>query len=100
MDKDEAILSLRKNKLEMEHQALLQDREVILIAETGVPITVANIVVAAQWYTHPAITMVLLVSSVIVAIVEWLRRKKNTEIANRRQEIERFIAELASGAKS
>lgn len=49
------IITLRKNKLDMGHQALLQDREVILIAETGVPITAINIVVTAQWYTFPTV---------------------------------------------
>jgi len=38
MDLDEAILTLRKNKLDMEHEALLQDRNVIAITEAGLPI--------------------------------------------------------------
>lgn len=100
LDKDEAILTLRKNKLDIEHQALLQDREIILIAETGIPLTVANIVVTAQWYAPPNLAGVLVASSIVVGGVEWLRRRKNRQLVEKRTEIDRFISELATAPSS
>jgi hypothetical protein len=95
LDREETIWTLRKNKLDMEHQALLQDREMILIAETGFPITMINVVVTAQWYTYPLIVSIVAISGAIIGAIEWGRRRKNREIIQKRQEIDHFIAELA-----
>jgi hypothetical protein len=96
LDKDEAILTLRKNRLDIEHQAILQDREVILVAETGIPITAANIIVTAQWYDPLRLGPVLVVLAVTMGVAEWLRRRKGKQLVAIRHEVDRFISELSS----
>jgi len=94
MDKNEMILTLRKNKLDMEHEALLQEREIILIAETGIPITALNITITAQLYAHPLPVVVVAASALAIGFIEWLRRRNNKRITEKRQEIDQFILEL------
>lgn len=91
VDREEAILTLRKNKLEMEHEALLQDRNVILITEVGLPITILNIIITARLYAQDLITAIVLASVLLIAIVERIRRQKETEIRNKRNEIDDFL---------
>lgn len=94
MDREEAILTLRKNKLEMEYEALLQDRNVILITEIGFPITIVNIIVAVGLFTLDIITAVVAASVLIIAVVDWVRSQKETEIRNKRDEIDDFLQQF------
>jgi hypothetical protein len=94
MDREEAILKLRKNKLDMEHEELLQDRNVIVITETGIPITLINIIVATQLYTTSVLISIIVAIAFILGIVEWFRRQNNAKITNKRNEIDIFIRQL------
>lgn len=75
MDREEAVLTLRKNKLDMEYEELLQDRNVIVIAEVGITITLINIIVTARPYATSFTTAIILASLIFMGIVEWLRRQ-------------------------
>lgn len=95
MDRKEAILTLRKNKLDMEHQELLQDRNVIVLTEIGTPITLINVAVTAQ-IALSHLTTIVFVGLVFTAIVEWARRHNKKHIINKRNEIDLFIRQLQS----
>jgi predicted HAD superfamily hydrolase len=94
MDKEEAILTLQKNKLDLEHEALLQDRNVILITEVGLPLTVLNIIVTAQLYSGNMIGGILIVSGVLLAVIERFRRSNEIELKKKRRKIDTFLKEL------
>ena len=99
MDKEEAVLTLRKNKLDMEHQELLQDRNVILITEFGFPLTVINVLVTAKLFTTSAIGLIVVASFIVVGIIEWFRRQNATSIVDKRNEIDVFIRQLQRAIK-
>lgn len=93
MDKDEAILTLRKNKLDMEHEELLQDRNVIVITEIGTPITLINVIITTQIYML-GLTTIIFAGLVFMAIIEWFRRRNKKAIVKKRNEIDQFIRQL------
>jgi hypothetical protein len=99
MDRQEAILTLRKNKLDMEHEELLQDRNVIVITEVGTPITLINVIAVAQPYVLSSLTSIILASVVFMGITEWFRRRNKRAIVNKRDEIDSFIQELQSESR-
>jgi hypothetical protein len=96
MDKEEAVLTLRKNKLDMEHQELLQDRNIIVITEAGFPLTLINIIITAQLYMSSIIASIILASLLFMGVIEWFRRRNKAEIINKRNEIDVFIRQLKS----
>ena len=99
MDREEAVLTLRKNKLDMEHEELLQDRNVIVITEIGTPITLINVIVTAQLYILSYLTSIIFASIVFMGIIEWFRRRNKRTIVNKRNEINLFIRELQSESR-
>jgi len=80
LDKEEAIFTLRKNKLDLEHEELLQDRNMIVITEFGIPFSLGNILVAIK----PDISITVgtgIVGVILLGIMEWYRRKNKTKIS-------------------
>lgn len=93
MDKAEAIFTLRKNKLDLEHEELLQDRNLIVITEFGVPFSLGNILVAIK----PDVTFTvgtIIVGGILIGVTEWYRRKNKTNIFEKRNEIDSYIRKI------
>jgi hypothetical protein len=94
MDKEEAILTLKKNKLDMEHDALLQDRSAIVITEAGLPITIINLIIAAQLYDPTSLVLIAITVAMIVSIIELLRQRNSREIKNKHHEIDVLVRQF------
>jgi delta 1-pyrroline-5-carboxylate dehydrogenase len=94
VDREEAVLNLRKNKLDMEHEELLQDRNVIVITEVGIPITLINAIIATSVYTPDLVASLTLATVVFMGITEVFRRRNKRKILSKRNEIDAFIREI------
>jgi len=93
LDKEEAIFTLRKNKLDLEHEELLQDRNMIVLTEFGIPFSLGNILVAIR----PDISITVgtgIVGVILLGIMEWYRRKNRTKISEKRKEIDSYIRKI------
>ena len=86
-------MTLRKNKLDMEHDELLQDRNLIVITEIGFPITLINIAVAIK-LNISLIPLTVFAGLVVMGVVEWVRRYNKKKIVEKRNEINAFIRKL------
>lgn len=82
MDKKTTI---KKNKLELEYQALMQERNAIIIAITGVPITILNFGILLFKLTPLTTTLVALLSFVVILI---LKRRWDRKINSKRSELD------------
>jgi hypothetical protein len=94
MDKDETILTLRKNKLDMEHDTLLQDRNVIVLTEAGLPITVFNLVITAQLYNSTSLALIAIVVAFTMGVIEFFRRRNSEEIAKKHEAVDILVRQV------
>jgi hypothetical protein len=93
LDKEEAIFTLRKNKLDLEHEELLQDRNMIVITEFGIPFSLGNILVAIK--ADISITVGTgIVGVILLGVMEWYRRKNKTKISEKQKEIDSYIRKI------
>ncbi len=93
LDKEEAVFTLRKNKLDLEHEALLQDRNVILITEFGVPFSLGNILVTLK----PDMTIVVgavIIGAIFLGVIEFFRRRNDQAVRDKRKEIDAYIRKI------
>ncbi len=91
MNEREIKLKLRKNRLEMEYQSLLQVRNAILLAWTGIPITIINIGISVL---HLDIVPVFVATTVSWAIIEWLRRVWDRRMSDKWSELDSMLSEF------
>jgi hypothetical protein len=82
-------ITLRKNKLDLEHQELLQRRSAVWVVETGFPFSVWSIAISQGWHLfRETFLPLLIVSAVFLACLENYRREINNKIRDKQNEID------------
>jgi hypothetical protein len=89
--RDDLSVSLKKNKLDLEHQVLLQKLAAIWVLETGFPLSVLAIAVSQTWFTYPTVLSVIIIFSLIMSIIDYARRFLNHQIQQKQLEVSKLI---------
>ena len=90
----EQIVNLRKNKLDLEHSTIMQERGMSLGVAVGYPITILNLIIALQWHLEPWLP--LLVSLLVILWVPfylWFD-DRSRKVRVKQAEIDALIREL------
>ena len=91
-DKDstsEHIWECRKTKIELEHEVLLREMDVILVALAGFPITIVTIILQFELWNNSTLMIIAIFSLVLGIIVfDDLRSNKKEKIVAKQKELE------------
>jgi hypothetical protein len=85
------MVSLRKNRLDLEHSAIMQERGVYLGLVVGYPFTILNIIVALGWHLEPWFPLVLVLIAVSWTPLYLLFNDRNKQVQQKQAEIEALI---------
>lgn len=92
---DELAYQLRKAKIEMEHEVLLKEMEIILVSEAGFPITILGLVASLGF--NLSLSEILMVSgftAIVTGLIDWYREKKKEAIKAKQLELDNLLKEL------
>jgi len=90
----EQVVTLKKNRLDLEHSTIMQERGVSLGVMVGYPITVVNLVIVLRWHLEPWFPLLLSLLAILwVPFYLWFDdRTKKVQV--KQAEIESLIREL------
>ncbi|MCL5949757.1 MAG: hypothetical protein M1490_04700 [Candidatus Bathyarchaeota archaeon] len=91
MTKSEVSIQVRMEKIKLEHQALLQEMNVILVSLVGLPsawLTAVNYLNLTSQIGSP---FVILVLATVIGAVEWIRERKDDQLKDKRDEMDELL---------
>ena len=87
-------MSLKKNRLDLEHATIMQERGVYLATMIGYPITVINLIITFGLYLEPWFPVLLAVLMVPLTLFYMLFDDRTMRVRVKQAEIEALIKEL------
>lgn len=94
------IWECRKTKIELEHEVLLREMEVALVAMFGLPITTITLVLQFDLWQSPPITLVaFLLMAMGIVYIDDFRSTKKEMIKAKENDLDKLILEINESCK-
>jgi len=95
MNNKEVVLECRKTKIELEHELLMKEMEVTLIAMAGLPITAITLILQFQiWRDTGFMILLIMFLAIGIILLDDLRSDRKDKIIAKQKELDALIVEL------
>jgi hypothetical protein len=97
MNNKEVVLECRKTKIELEHELLMKEMEVALIAMAGLPITAITLILQFQvWRDTTLMVLSIMFLAIGIVLLDDLRSDRKDKIIAKQKELDALILELTN----
>lgn len=92
---NEVVLECRIAKIELEHEVLLREMEVVLVGMIGLPISATTLILQFELYQNGAIFLIALLISVMgLAYMDDYRSDRKDKIVAKEKELDALVLEI------
>ena len=92
MNKSEIAIQVRAEKIQLEHEALMQEMNAVLVSLIGLPLAWVTFVYYLGLTSQICNPIVVLVLALLLGIFEYLREMKNQQLEDKRDELETLLS--------
>ena len=97
MSSRDQVVALRKNRLDLEHATIMQERGIFLATAVGYPVTALNLVISLRLDQEPWFPLLVVLLAALWAPFYMWYDDRTVRIQAKQAEIDALISELEPG---